>query len=742
MALDQLRIELQNCYGIKSLDRNFDFSARNGTVYAIYAPNGVLKTSLAQTFADYADRVPSKDRIFPTRVSKRVIVDQAGTEIPPEAVLVIPPYDATLGVTERTSTLLVDASLKHEYETLQADVDRSRESFVAALRQQSGSKKDIEREIASAFTQGDDQFYTALIRVEHEVDSQEHAPFANIAYDSIFNDKVMAFLDTKNFKLAVADYVDRYDELLDDSVYFSRQTFNYYNAGQVAKSLKTHGFFDAQHSVKFNPSSMGESVEITSLNQLEAIVAQEKDRITSDPALKGTFAAIEKQLDKNADMRKFRNYLSEHPILLPRLDNVYSLKEDVWKSYFKAHHELYKDLITKYRETSQRKCEIEAKAKEQRTQWERVIHIFNERFFVPFRLELENREAVILGHDPMPRLGFIFQEEANGGEEARVGHDTLMKTLSQGERKALYILNIIFEIEARQRSQQETLLVVDDIADSFDYRNKYAIIQYLMEISEKPYFKQILLTHNFDFFRTVESRFVGYGRCLVATKTGGGLSIAQARGIRNPFVKDWRDGFFADTRKRVASIPFLRNLIEYTRGDEGEDFATLTSLLHWKEGSQHVRQGELDEIFSRTFAKEGTYGDAEGRVVDMIEDAANACLEEEDGASGVRFEDKIVLAIAIRLVADRFMLRMIDDPAFSRSLKANQSRWLLKRFEDDFGVDEEFSGAVGVLRRVVLMTPENIHLNAFMYEPIVDMSGEHLRKLYEEIKTLEGVQVR
>ena len=36
----------------------------------------------------------------------------------------------------------------------------------------------------------------------------------------------------------------------------------------------------------------------------------------------------------------------------------------------------------------------------------------------------------------------------------------------------------------------------------------------------------------------------------------------------------------------------------------------------------------------------------------------------------------------------------------------------------------------------ILMTPENIHLNAFMYEPILDMSDEHLKKLYGEISGL------
>jgi len=44
--------------------------------------------------------------------------------------------------------------------------------------------------------------------------------------------------------------------------------------------------------------------------------------------------------------------------------------------------------------------------------------------------------------------------------------------------------------------------------------------------------------------------------------------------------------------------------------------------------------------------------------------------------------------------------------------------------------------AINVLQRVVLMTPENIHLNSFMYEPILDMSDEHLRKLYGEVNAL------
>jgi hypothetical protein len=43
---------------------------------------------------------------------------------------------------------------------------------------------------------------------------------------------------------------------------------------------------------------------------------------------------------------------------------------------------------------------------------------------------------------------------------------------------------------------------------------------------------------------------------------------------------------------------------------------------------------------------------------------------------------------------------------------------------------------VGVIQRVLLMAPENIHLNSFMYEPILDMSHQRLHRLHAEVVAL------
>lgn len=443
--MNKLNVDLENCYGIKKLQAQFDFSQQK--TYAIYAPNGAMKSSLAQTFQDIADALPSKDRIFPARKCIRKITYENGVDLPKECVYVIRPYeDEDISHTEKTSTLLVDAKLRREYEALYIEIDKSKEIFLKALKEQSGSKKDLEKEISSSFTSSDDEFYRALIRVQDEVLTQKDAPFADIHYDMIFDEKILGLLGTKDVKTAIENYINKYNELLAASTYFKKGIFNYYNAATIAKSLADNGFFDAKHSVNLNAE---ERLEITSQKQLEELIAKEKEAILTDTELRKKFLELEKLIHKNITVRDFEAYLAEHEEILSELVNIKSFREKIWKSYFKERFELYNDLIEKYRAAEKRKGEIEEEARKQRTQWESVIDIFNGRFFVPFKLSAENRVSIILGQEQMLRLTFTFED---GAEKAPVERAALMQALSTGEKRAFYILNIIFEVEARKKA--------------------------------------------------------------------------------------------------------------------------------------------------------------------------------------------------------------------------------------------------------------------------------------------------
>ncbi len=724
--MKQLNVDIENCYGIKKLKTTFDFS--KDAACAIYAPNGAMKSSLARTFQDIAEGTKSRDRIFPDRASKRAITDENSVDLPSESVLVVRPYDEELGHSKKTSTLLVNAVLRKEYEQLHLEIDASKEVFLKALKEQSGSKKDLEKEISSTFTKSDDQLFRALVRIKDELSEQKDAPFADIRYDMIFDEKVLGFLETKDVKTAIENYIRKYNELLAVSTYFKKGTFNYYNAATIAKNLADNGFFNAKHTISLNADT---KLEVTSQKELEALIAKEKEGISKDQDLRKKFSDIDKLIQKNASLRDFEGYLVNHEELLPVLANIESFKEEIWKSYLKARFDSYKDLLEKYQAAEDRKKQIEEQAAKERTQWEDVIEIFNSRFFVPFKLEAKNRISVILGQEPLLSLGFIFED---GADSALVGKSDLMEVLSTGEKKALYVLNIIFEIEARKKAAQETILIVDDIADSFDYKNKYAIIQYLKDIAVEPQFKshfnQIILTHNFDFFRTINSRFVKYTNCFMASKSSTGLTLNRAAGIQNVFINDWKLNFFTDTKKKIASIPFIRNLIEFTKGDKDTEYLKLTSLLHWKADSDVITNDDLDIIYNKLFSTTGTSADGKKSVINIIHEQANSCLSADEG---INFENKIVLSIAIRLAAEKFMVSKISDPAFVEGIESHQTTQLLDRFKKGFSIEVD---TIKTIQRVILMTPENIHLNSFMYEPILDMSDDHLRKLYEDVWAL------
>ena len=290
-------------------------------------------------------------------------------------------------------------------------------------------------------------------------------------------------------------------------------------------------------------------------------------------------------------------------------------------------------------------------------------------------------------------------------------------------------MNIIFEVQARKEENQETLFIVDDIADSFDYKNKYAIIEYLKDISEETNFRQIILTHNFDFFRTVQSRFIPYDNCLMVEKTNEEVKIAKADYIKNPF-KYWMD-HLDDDKKLIASIPFARNLIEYTKNASDVDFLKLTSLLHIKSDSDSILKSDLQNIYNNVFPNLSlTLTDGHKKVTDFIFDLADTCLTATES---INLENKIVLSIVIRLKAEKFILNKTADKS---EVVGNQTRKLFERFKTEFGGISSEQENIKVLEHVNLMTPENIHFNSFMYEPILDMSDEHLKNLYSEVKKL------
>jgi ABC-type lipoprotein export system ATPase subunit len=722
-VMERVSVDLKNCYGIKALQYDFDFT--DTRAYAIYAPNGAMKSSFALTFKDLATGAKPKDRIFPDRASSASVLDENGATIENDRVLVVLSMDEEFAPSEKTCTLLVDNKLRAEFAELQAKVEQSKNTLVSLMKSLSTSKMDLEAETSAVIMKTPDDFRKALIRIREEVVEQKDAALSTVLYDRVFAPATVDALNSKDLKAKILEYITRYDELLAASTFFRKGVFDYYNASEIAESLAKNGFFNASHTVSLK--SDGEVREITNKEELTQVIEAEKQAIIKDEKLIKTFDEVQTQLNKNAGLREFRAYLMENMGLLPHMANVEKFKEDVLKAYIKVNQEAYLALLDTYEQVREREAAIYAEAEKQKTQWEEVIEIFNNRFTVPFKLHVDNKIDVMIGNARIMKLGFTYED---GTESIDIDRNDLLKYLSNGEKKAFYILNVIFEIQRRIKDQQETLIIVDDLADSFDYQNKYAIIEYLRDISQEGLFKQIILTHNFDFLRTIQSRFIKYASCLMGLKSDAGMTLVQAEGVKNIFVNDWKVHFFDDDKKKIASIAFLRNLVEFTRGPTDPTYARLTSMLHWRPDTPTLTIGDLDTIYNTECHAAGASPNPTRPVIDVIDVAADECL---NAGLGLNLENKVVLAIATRLLAERFIVAKIADDPFWHGITSSQTQALISKYKKMFPSEV---GAIATLDRVALMTPENIHLNSFMYEPIIDMGEDQLRRLYQEAKAL------
>lgn len=719
--MKKIKVDFKNCYGINSINHQFDFS-RKRTI-AVYSPNGVMKTSFAKTFKDIIDGRETHDQIFPEKTTVRSLADENGNEIPPENIFVIEPYSETYR-SEKVSILLVNAGLKNRYEAVIISIDKKKDLLLSAVKKLTGIRGDIEDVISETFTRRKGNFFQAITRVKEEVLDESPALFGEVDYKLIFAEKSIEFISDQTIKNAISEYISKYDELLGKSNFFKKGIFNHTNAATIAKNLKDNGFFKANHKVHL--SHTAGFVEVKNEKELEKIIDDEKQGILGDPELVNKFEQIDKKLSANKELRDYRDYLLANPHLIAELADLSVFKDKVWISFLKSCKDIFAELIGEY---EQGKIEIDrilAQAKNEITQWSFVIDEFNKRFSVPFVLSIGNQEQVILKSEA-PVIQFEFVDQ-NGRKS--VGETDLRNVLSTGEKRALYLLNIIFEVEARKESQIPTLFVVDDIADSFDYKNKYAIIEYLKDISSCENFWQIILTHNYDFFRTISSRLdMERGNKLNTDRDQTEIKIFEEQYQNNPF-SFWKKHLETNRNMLVASVPFVRNLAEFT-GDNSV-FDKLTSLLHYKQDTDSITVGELEGLLKRVLVDKQQLAipDHAKSAKDLIFECADSILSEANEM--IDLEKKICLAIAIRLKAEIYMVAKINDQAFWGSITSNQGYKLYAKI-CTLNISTDI---LKLLDQVNLMTPENIHINSFMYEPILDMSIHHLKSLYAQICAL------
>lgn len=529
-----------------------------------------MKTSFAKTFKDISSKIKPRDQVDDSLISIFEIFLKDGTPLQPENICVIEPYnDKAFNSEEKILTLLADEESRKEYLEIYKEIDTQKKTTLSVLRKLTGSS-NYEIEINDSFSYlKKKNIFEIFEAILPEIKSTK-ASF-DFKYNHVFDPKneVRDFLQD-NFQL-LQNYIEKYEDLVSGSEFFGESAENIFGTSEanlLNSSLEGDEYFKTGHKLLLKKHG-----EIQKVEEFSKLLNEEIERIFNDEKLRQLFQEIEKKLDKKTALRDFKKVIiqKKNQHILTKLANYDNFKREVWFSFLKQIVTNIEALVDLYKSKEKNLEAIIQKAKDGKSAWESAIAEFENRFSnVPFKISISNKADAVLNNQA-PSIDFSFQGKP---VERKTMVDNI---LSQGEKRAFYLLNVIFEIKSRQLQNKETVFIIDDIADSFDYKNKYAIVEYLNDLNKDSNFYSIILTHNFDFYRTITSR-LGLLRDSRkhAIKTTDGISLIKEVYQQPPF-KTWMDclksrqyydkNFTVDhARKHIlALIPFVRNLIDYGR---------------------------------------------------------------------------------------------------------------------------------------------------------------------------------
>ena len=711
-----LKIKFQNCFGIGELEHEFKFTTRE-RAQLIYAPNGTMKSSFANIFEFVSQDKIGKvaDRIFlekPT-ICEITINDNL---IDKDEVVVV--NAETITSQNSITRFIARTELKNRYDEIYNELLDEKAKFMVYLKRQSRSS-DCEGELKAVYNEGE-TFFEYLHRIEKDLSNtlEEYS----FKYNDIFDkgNKVKVFLESN--KNLLDDYLQRYTQLLEHSKFFNKSSnsFGTVQASNLLNSLSDNSFFDAGHQINLQSNDI-----IVSRKELADLIQEEVDQILKDADLLKKFDKVDKALGKNAELKAFKTLLENDQTLLVELKDYEGFRNKIWLSHISVLEKETRLILDIYKSRKAELLQIIGRANDDVEKWNTTIEIFNSRFYVPFTISLQNQSDIILKND-IPKLIFTYKGNIIPNNDEKL----LLEVLSRGESRAYYILRFLFEIESRIEENSNLLIVFDDVADSFDYKNKYAIIEYIKDLLDQPNVNAVILTHNFDFYRTVAKRLSIKPTSFMASKCNQGI-VKINKGkyfedvFKNIFVKNYNNEKFF-----IGLIPFVRNLFEYLANDEAYNF--LTSCLHIKSNTKSITADEVHKYLKKLILDKAEINleFKNKKIIDIIFDEAEKITAFFTDHS-IDLEDKLIVSIACRLKAELYMIDQISIDELN-NINKDQTQKLYQLCKEK-GIDPI---TLKLLNRVNLITPEHIHVNSFMFEPLVDMSMNHLVDLYKDISAL------
>lgn len=698
--------KMENAFGIKKMSINVQNGKQLKNV-VIYAPNGTFKTSFAKTF----DSLSKNERVFDRLTGEDL------------------KYDCYIGSQKVSDSVLKDNMIVFSREIMDGiSFDKELQDELARITTINYKSNEL-----SLLNNKLEKLYDNMTRVIKSLKIKEE-DFMNIigCKNETKIDKIIYFLNSiKNAAVLENDNLVETKQLFskaytiidnsefqnkikefkniiareDESGFFTNG-FTISNALQFVKAVNTTSFLskDDERIIKIG------GLEFTDSMSLEIFINKKVSEVTNTEDGKKFYEFIDKEIGKSKTALELKSHLKNDVRYLDLLSHT--RKEIILSSAKK----LCQDIDQEIKETTELKYEIESlsnEANKQITIFEKAIEIFNNRFNPVFITKIENKKSIYLEHS-FPQI--VFYHKRN--EKAEKSLQEISTILSSGERTALNVIKFIVKYESIKNNNP--VIILDDVVETFDYGNRYAFLRYIQDLKSLDC-NIIVLSNNYDFFRTVCSR-ANLTPLAATMNKDYSINITSNKHLLLKFdsIKN-----ISTADKLIFSIPFARETDEL-RGGKHKDF--YDTIFHYNKASSQLHIKRVISILSE-FSRKIDYSDERNpKFIDILYDECEKIIRKCNDPFEIK--PKIILALGIRIKCEQLIIG--KNFTILNNINKNQTKVLYEKNKDLF--KDSFSE---IMDEILVATPEFLHLNAFMYEPLIDINPDRLIHIYEKLKDFE-----
>ncbi len=704
--------KMENAYGIRSLRTNFSGDSLFFQA-AIYSPNGIFKTSFSRAMYNISSNnlEDIEDRITHTKATIDLdLVDENGNIITKDLSNKVIVFSRELynssndlklnSYSNELQFLTTDKESKDKLDRIISEATDKMKISINNKLKAAKLKEDKSIEILTTKSI-DDLELKDLEEIFRSVKDIEVKDISKVDNKKLFQ-KAYNPIDTEEFLEAANNYVTIYENRLSEELFDGN--FNDSNCMSFLEEIKKSSFLSEE---KQRGLYLKDNIYYN-IDKIEEIFNEAIKKISDEPRILAANRELIKAMGNSQEATALKKKFQKDPLLINQLSlgrkkiilislKNQGLETEIFLEEIKNIKKDYANLL------------LEVKTKQ--SQFEKAIKIYKNRFNPIFDIEIKNKEESILG-EKIPSIVFKHKSQ----EKVELNEDDIRKILSTGEKTALNIISFIVNYEAKK--DNNPIIILDDLVETFDYANRHAFIEYVKDIvSEKRTI--IILTHNYEFYRNLGRRIPELDK-LSAYSKNGIVSIEKNKKLNRKIENIFK---ISKDEELILSIPYLREVKTMLT----EDTKILDSCLHYKEDTKSITIRDLKKEYKKPIV---VTSDDTKKYYELLFELADKIKIDNH----YDIEAKTILSIACRLLLESKIID--DDFELIKDIKSNQLAKL-----KDYNQDLLTNKTIELIDRVQISTPEFIHGNAFMYEPLIDIDGNYLLETYDDIKKIKKEEI-